>query len=174
MKLRVLILLLFMLGLSVIPAAAHEGREVGEYSLVFGWRVEPAYSTLLNGPEITITRHGGDEHAEEAEHSEEEATPEAEHSEGEADHHDEESAAVSGLAETLQIEVSFGPDTRVLNLREVHGEPGNYTADLIPMMPGDYTFRLFGTIEGVEVDETFSAADGQFSSVNPIEDIQFP
>jgi hypothetical protein len=41
-------------------------------------------------------------------------------------------------------------------------------------MPGDYTFRIFGTIEGTEIDETFSAADGQFSSINPIEDIQFP
>ena len=168
MKLRVLFMLL-ILSLSVVPTLAHEGREVGEYSIVFGWRVEPAYTTILNGPEISITRHGGEGHEEE--HAE--ATEEAEHSEGE-DHHAEESAAVTGLEDTLQIEVSFGPATRVLNLRAVHGEPGNYTADLIPMMPGDYTFRIFGTIEGAEIDETFSAADGQFSSIEPIEDIQFP
>lgn len=171
MKLRVLLLLL-MLGLSIVPALAHEGREVGDYNIVFGWRVEPAYTGLLNGPEITITRLSGDHHEEEAEHGDEHA--EAEHSGNEMDHHAEENAAVTGLEETLQIEVSFGPATRVLNLRAVWGEPGSYTADLMPMMPGDYTFRLFGTIEGVEVEETFSSIDGEFSSVEPIEDIQFP
>lgn len=174
MKLRVLLLLLLMLGLSIVPALAHEGREVGDYTIVFGWRLEPAYTGLLNGPEIMVTRHS---HDEAAEHADDHTKDDHEHTDAEAasDHaHTEESAAVTGLEDTLQIEVSFGPATRVLNLRAVWGEPGNYTADLMPMMPGDYTFRVFGTIEGVEIDETFSAADGQFSSVEPLEDIQFP
>lgn len=170
MRFRVLVLLL-ILSLCAVPAFAHEGREVGEYSIVFGWRVEPAYTGILNGPEITVTRHSHEEAADEAEHSEGDHADEAEHSAGE-DHHAGE--GVTGLEDTLQIEVSFGPASRVLNLRAVRSEPGSYTADLIPMMPGDYTFRVFGTIEGVEIDETFSAADGQFSSVEPIEDIQFP
>ena len=43
--------------------SAHEGREVGDgkYEIVFGWRVEPAYTNLLNGPELEITTHGTDE-----------------------------------------------------------------------------------------------------------------
>ncbi|MDX1991028.1 MAG: hypothetical protein SF029_01480 [bacterium] len=53
----------WMLGLMVValallalvmPLAAHEGREVGDYSLTFGWRSEPAYAGMMNGPEVFI------------------------------------------------------------------------------------------------------------------------
>lgn len=150
-----------------IPALAHEGREVGEYQIVFGWRVEPAYTGLFNGPEFTVTMHGGEAH-------EAEATPEAEHSDMSSDHHEEDSAAVEGLEDTLQIEVSYGGQTKLLRLRAIFGEPGSYTADLIPTQPGDYSFRIFGTIGDTEIDETFSSTEGEFSSVEPVEDIQFP
>lgn len=171
--------LILLVGLLLLVSTsglvfAHEGREVSEYVIEIGWRVEPAYTGLMNGPEITVTRHGAED---EEEHTETEATvgPEQEHSNAETEEHtEEENNGINGLEDTLQIEVSFGPASRVLNLQPVLGEPGYYTADLIPMRPGDYTFRVFGTIEGVEIDETFSAADGQFSTVEPIEDIQFP
>ena len=169
-----LVIGLLALFSSVALVFAHEGREVGEYVIEIGWRVEPAYTGLMNGPEITVSRHSG---GDEAEHTEGEATPEpqGEHTNGETEEHEEgESSGVTGLEETLQIEVIFGPASKTLNLRPIVGEPGHYTADLIPTRPGDYTFRVFGTIEGTEIDETFSAADGQFSSVEPIEDIQFP
>jgi hypothetical protein len=136
-------LALILVFVSLIPAAAHEGREVGDYVIVFGWRVEPAYTELLNGPEVTITEHDTDE-------------------------------PVAGLEETLQLEVSFGPATKTLTLRPVFDTPGHYTADLIPTRPGDYSFRLTGTIGDVEVDETFSSADGEFSTVEPIDDLRFP
>lgn len=162
---------LMLMGLVYSPASAHEGREVGDYTIEIGWREEPAYTGLMNGPEITVTRHGGED-----DHDESEATPEAEgeHTNTGEDDHEEENSGVTGLEDTLQIEVTFGPAARTLNLRPIASEPGHYTADLIPMRPGDYTFRVFGTIEGVEIDETFSASDGQFSTVEPIEDIQFP
>ncbi|MBI5668499.1 MAG: hypothetical protein HZC41_10875 [Chloroflexi bacterium] len=167
-------LFMFMLILAALvysPVYAHEGREVGEYTLEIGWREEPAYTGLMNGPEITVNRHGGED-----EHDEGEATPEAEgeHTNTGEEDHAEESTGVTGLEDTLQIEVTFGPASKTLSLRPVRNEPGHYTADLIPMRPGDYTFRVFGTIEGIEIDETFSASDGQFSTVEPIEDIQFP
>lgn len=167
-----LLALLILMGV-VGVVLAHEGREVGEYIIEIGWREEPAYTGLMNGSEITVSRHGDES---EGEHTEEAtAEPEGEHTNAETEEHEEgESSGVEGLEETLQIEVIFGPSSRTLNLRPVFDEPGHYTADLIPMRPGDYTFRVFGTIEGFEVDETFSASDGQFSSVEPIEDIQFP
>lgn len=172
----------------VIPASAHEGREVGNYSIVFGWRVEPAYTGLLNGPELTISvageHHEGEEAATEEASAIEEAADEAAAEATEAsdthtdlgtdDHHDDAAEVVEGAEETLQLEVSFGDQSKVLRLRAVYGEPGNYTADLIPTLPGDYSFRLTGTINGTEVDEVFSSADGEFSTVEPIEDIQFP
>jgi len=127
--------------------SAHEGREVGDgkYEIVFGWRVEPAYTNLLNGPELEINTHGGSEE-----------TP------------------VEGLDETLQLEVSYGGKSKILKLRAVYNSPGNYTADLIPTQPGDYSFHLTGKIGDATIDETFDSSKGEFSSVNPITDIQFP
>lgn len=124
--------------------SAHEGREVGEgkYDIVFGWRVEPAYTTLLNGPELQIN--------------------------------DADEKPVEGLDETLQLEISYGGKSKVLKLRGVYNEPGHYTADLIPTQPGDYSFHLTGKINDVDVDETFDSSKGEFSSVDPITDIQFP
>lgn len=146
-RLAALVAMLTLLLSVVLPSLAHEGREVGEGEdtslITFGWRVEPAYTNLLNGPELFIENHDTE-------------------------------APVEGLEETLQLEVSYGGKTKILKLRAKFNEPGNYTADLIPTQPGDYSFRLTGKIGNADVDETFSSADGEFSSVNPISDIQFP
>lgn len=148
---RITIILLLFTSVVVMPAAAHEGREVGEYLLTFGWRVEPAYAGQINGPEIRITTHR--------------------HEEG--DHHDGE-AAHEPLEVSLQAHVVFGPETKTITFRPAWGEEGHYIADLIPTIPGDYTFHVFGTIGTTTVEETFSSADGEFSSVEPVDDILFP
>lgn len=137
------VILLAAVAAVITLVLAHEGREVGEYAIVFGWRVEPAYTDILNGPEITIVHHDTEE-------------------------------PVAGAEETLTLEVSFGPDAKQLKLRAVYNQPGHYTADLIPTRPGDYSFRLTGKIGDTEIDETFSSADGEFSTVEPISDIRFP
>jgi hypothetical protein len=159
---------LILTVLIISPVSAHEGREVGDYTIEIGWREEPAYTGLMNGPEITVSHHDDEGEAL--------ATPETEnvHTNSDEALHEAEINGIEGLEDTLQIEVSFGPEARVLNLRPIPDEPGHYTADLIPTLPGDYSFRVFGVVEETEVDETFSAADGQFSTVEPIEDIQFP
>ena len=135
-------LLTLSLVLSVAATVAHEGREVGEYTIVFGWRVEPAYAGLYNGPLITITET-------------------------------ETNAPVEG-AETLQLLAHFGGEATFLQLQPVFGEPGNYTANLIPTRPGDYTFHLSGTLGETQVNELFKSADGEFSPVEPATDIMFP
>ncbi|MBC7812020.1 MAG: hypothetical protein H7175_12775 [Burkholderiales bacterium] len=134
-------LMLLLLALALSPAAAHEGREVGDYLLTFGWRNEPALAGQLNGPELFIEHHDTEEPVEGAE---------------------------------LQVEITFGPATKTVELRGAWSEPGHYIADLIPTRPGDYSFRVFGTIGDVEVDETFTSTDGEFSAVEPSSDIQFP
>lgn len=149
MKVRFLslvMLLVMALSLAVAPVLAHEGRPVGDYVLVFGWWVEPAYSNIPNGPEIEISLHDAQEG---------EAFPE-------------------DIEVSLQAEVTFGPESMTLNLEPEQQEPGHYVADLIPTLPGDYTFRIFGTIGDTEVDEVFSSADGEFSSIAPGNDILFP
>lgn len=145
-KMRLIVLMIVLaltLATLAFPAAAHEGREVGENLIVFGWRVEPTYTSLLNGPEFTVETHDDDK-------------------------------PVEGLEETLQLEVSYGGKSKLLKLRAVFDAPGHYTADLIPTQPGDYSFRLTGTIGDTDVDEIFDSASGEFSSVEPISDIQFP
>ncbi len=161
-----LILVVLMLFATVIPALAHEHRTTDDgLELTFGWWSEPAIAGEPNGPEIQIALVASEE-------MEMEATEEAEHEEGaEADHH-ADSMAVEDAE--LQVEVSFGDQSITVPLRAAWGEPGHYVADVMPMLPGDYTFRIFGTAAGFEIDETFSSADGGFSSVEPASDIQFP
>jgi hypothetical protein len=156
--LRPLLIILALLVLS-LPAVAHERREVGPYEIAVGWRVEPAYVGLMNGPEVFVSRAGeGDDHGHDT-------APEG-------DHHDGEGLA--GVTVDLVVEVSFGGQSVTLPLRPVWGASGHYVADLIPTMPGDYTFRVYGTIGETEVDETLTSADGQFSTVEPVEDVLFP
>lgn len=166
---RVFLLVAGLAFVAVGTALAHEHREVGEYSIVFGWRVEPAVAGGMNGPEITVTRATAEGEAEGEGHEEGD-----EHEEGAGGHDEAEAVPVEGLEETLTLEVSFGGVSRIVPLRGAWMEPGHYIADLIPTRPGDYTFVLTGTIEGVEVNETFNSATDNFSTVDPIEDIQFP
>jgi hypothetical protein len=141
------VLLISIIAVSISPALAHERREVEGYQLVFGWRAEPALVGVFNGPELFVY-----ELLEDGERGE----------------------PVSGLADTLSLEISFGPASRALNLREAFGDPGHYIADLIPTRPGDYSFHLTGTINDLEMDEVFTSADGEFGSVEPASDIMFP
>ncbi len=136
---------LFALLLMLLNGAvyAHEGRIVGNYEIIFGWRIEPAYVGVFNGPEITITNHETDAPRRDAE-------------------------------QTLTLTVQFGPQSLPLRLFPVANEPGHYTADLIPTLPGDYTFILTGRLGDLEVNETFTSADGEFSVVEPAADILFP
>ena len=85
---------------------------------------------------------------------------------------------VEGLEQTLQVEVTHVPTkaSRVMDLRAVFEKPGDYAADLIPTAQGVYEIRVFGTIEGNEVDETFisQGGGGGFSDVLPASDLHFP
>lgn len=135
-------------------ALAHEHRDVSDnYQLVFGWRVEPAVTGVINGPEVFIEPAGAGEEAEGA------PLPEG---------------FLQNVDVALQVEVTFGPASRTLELTPVFGETGHYIADMIPTRPGDYTFHLTGTIGDLAIDETFTSADGYFDSVDPASDLEFP
>ena len=135
--------------LNAPTALAHEHRHVGDYEITFGWQVEPAFAGVHNGPEVRIIDTTTDE-------------------------------PVVGAAETLTLTVKFGPATKVLTLEPAWNEPGNYVAALTPTRPGDYEFTLTGTISVTSavsetvVNEIFTSADGDFSTVEPAGDILFP
>ena len=92
----------------------------------------------------------------------------------------DESVAVplENLEGSLQVEVSHVATgaSRILDLEAAWGDPGHYVARLIPTAAGVYEFRVFGTIEGTAVDETFvsAGAGGDFDDVQTSADLQFP
>jgi hypothetical protein len=48
-----------IVGANAVAANAHETRLVGpndEYRLVVGFRIEPAFEDVVNGPDFTVTR----------------------------------------------------------------------------------------------------------------------
>lgn len=140
-------------------ASAHEHREVGEYSLEVGFIEEPALVNQPNGLFLSVTMHGGEES---------DATAEAGEEDG------EEGPPVEGLEETLDAEISYGSETMPLELRPIFDQPGVYTADVFPTAPGAYTFRIFGSIEGTEIDESFTSGPETFSEIEAVDDIAFP
>jgi hypothetical protein len=147
------ITLLIALGvfsvLNTPTASAHEHRTVGDYEITFGWQVEPGYVGVYNGPEVRVTNV-------------------------------KTQKPVAGLEESLALTVTFGPESKQLKLEPAYNDPGHYLAYLTPTRPGDYDFQLSGTISETTavsetvVNESYSSAGGEFSSIEPAEDVLFP
>lgn len=149
-----------VLALLPLGALAHERRELagGQYEVEVGFIEEPVYVGEKNGLFLSVANLA----AEPA------ATPAAESGE------EGGGAPVLGLADTLQAEVIYGDQTMALELQPVFSEPGTYNGFFFPMAEGDYTFRIFGEIEGNPVDETFTSSPEGFGSVQPREPLEFP
>lgn len=143
------------LVLTPLVADAHEVRPIadGKYQIVVGFMDEPAFAGEQNGLEFWVSDISA-------------ATPTAD---GET-----EGAPVGGLEETLQAEVIFADQTMALELSPRWNEEGAYESAFFPTAPGDYTFRIFGTIDGTEIDESFTSSPEGFSSVQDPAPLQFP
>ncbi len=85
-----------------------------------------------------------------------------------------EEQPVEGLEDTLDAEVTFGADTRVLEISPRFGEPGAYQSVFFPTAAGPYTFRIFGEVEGEPFDESFSSGPETFGEVEDLAGGQFP
>jgi hypothetical protein len=81
---------------------------------------------------------------------------------------------VEGLEGTLQATVTSGDATRDLAIEPRFGEPGWYESVFFPTAAGQYTFRIFGEIEGQPFDESFSSGPDTFSDVQDVTGGQFP
>jgi hypothetical protein len=121
--------------------AAHEQRDVGDYSFVVGFLNEPVFSGEESGLELAVSQ--GDQ-------------------------------PVEGLEESLQAQVSFGDQTRDLEISPIFGEPGSYRSVFFPTAAGQYSFRVFGDINGQAVDETFTSGPDTFGDVQDVTSGQFP
>ena len=126
------------------PAGAHETSEVGGLAFEIGWGTEPAYVGQLNSVQIVVT------HAADGDPIEEPGA-------------------------TLEATVSYGSEKTSLELTPNFEQmPGEYRALLIPTAPGDYTFHVTGTVEGVKVDEEVTSSPKTFSPVEDAAAAQFP
>ena len=128
-------------------ASAHERRQVGEYAFVVGWGTEPGFANQPNGPEVTITKG------------------------------QKEDPVVEGVE--LTVDVTFGEATTMYEMEPgfivgVFGEPGNYSSDLVPTRAGTYEFHIYGTVEGTEVDETFTSGPETFNDIEDPAEFAFP
>lgn len=80
---------------------------------------------------------------------------------------------VTGIAADITVQVEYMEAVRVLNMYEDPAQPGVYTGVFIPMQPGEYSFGITGTIDGVEINETYTVNDG-IVAVTPRTDYEFP
>jgi hypothetical protein len=81
---------------------------------------------------------------------------------------------VNGLEDTLRVEIIYGASKQELPLRAQFGQDGAYTADLLPTEAGDYTWHIWGDIEGTPVDVSMTSSPDTFGSVEPKDEFAFP
>ncbi|MGA9159368.1 MAG: hypothetical protein WB297_00695 [Actinomycetota bacterium] len=131
--------------LGATPALAHEERAVGDLDMEAGWGTEPAFAGEVNSVQLLLS-HGG--------------------------------KPIVDLGDTLDLEVMFGDLTTTLTLEPFFGEgegtPGDYRAWFIPTRAGRYTFHFSGTIDGEDVDETFTSGPSTFDDVENPRSVEFP
>jgi hypothetical protein len=137
---------LTFLMLTAAPALAHEGRNLGDLEMEVGWGTEPALAGQMNSALILLVHDG---------------------------------EPVVDLGDTLEFEVTFGDQTQPFPIEPFFepgefGTLGDYRAWFIPTSTGEYTFHFFGTIDGEDVDETFTPGPGGFEEVESPQSIQFP
>jgi hypothetical protein len=149
------------LGCALLAAPAmveaHETRTIadGSYQIVVGFMNEPVFAGDKSGLEFWVTEAPA-------------ATPAAADEEAEG-------APVEGLEETLQAEVIYEDQTMELPLTAMWDEPGGYYSVFFPTASeGDYTFRVYGTIDDTEIDETFTSGPETFGPVEDSAPLQFP
>ena len=84
--------------------------------------------------------------------------------------------SVEGLEKTLTVEVFQGGSTTPFpaSFRTRFGAPGAYAADIVPTREGAYRFVVKGTIDTLEVNETFETGPGRFDEIRSITQLQYP
>jgi hypothetical protein len=147
------LLLALALVVTIAPqgASAHERRDIvgGKYQAVVGFLTEPAYQGQMNSLDLTVTSKT-DKNA------------------------DGTAKGIEGLEKTLKAQVISNGKTLDLPVQARFNLPGKYAAYFQPTVAGQYSFRVYGTINGENVDEKFSSGPNTFGDVQPIAALQFP
>jgi hypothetical protein len=70
---------------------------------------------------------------------------------------------IENLQDSLKVEVSAGPNTKILDLEPDEDQPGHYTASFIPDVETTYNFRFFGNLSGSPLSFEYSCSPGAVS-----------
>ncbi|MEX0917835.1 MAG: hypothetical protein WDZ93_01640 [Candidatus Paceibacterota bacterium] len=123
-------------------ASAHETQRFiingTEYQFVVGSLNEPIVVDDKTGVDLRVARYT--------------ETATGDHGHGDA------LPAVTGLEETLEVELQAGDATKTLALSPVYNSPGAYKAPFFPTVATTYTYRVFGTLEGTPIDLSFTCS----------------
>jgi hypothetical protein len=130
------------------PAAAHEGREVGDLAMVVGFGTEPAYAGYPNSVQLVLSDHDGG--------------PVADLRAGDVG----VQVRFGDTTKDLELEPFFEVGE--------FGEPGDYRAWFVPTRPGSYTFAFSGKVDGQRIDESFTSGPDTFSDVASPAAVEFP
>jgi hypothetical protein len=132
------------------PVAAHGHASAAGFDFEIGWAIEP---TLVGQPNaVALFVHDSDE------------------------------KPITDIpADAIKVVVSTaGQDSASLSLapafdaEEGIGTPGEYSADIIPTAPGDYTFHFTGTIHGKAIDVSMTSSEETFDAVVSASELEFP
>ncbi len=129
--------------------SAHAHVTIGDYEVTIGWMNEPTLVGQPNGVEVRVDGPDG--------------------------------PVVDLGGDSLAVVVSTGdqetpslPLTPAFSIEGGFGTPGQYTAELIPTLPGEYTFHFRGSIRDEPVDLSITSGEDTFSAVNSTSELEFP
>jgi hypothetical protein len=133
-----------LIALLLVPLAAsaheHQTFEINgiAYEFSVGSANEPIYVGDKSGLQLRITKAG----------------VVAGHEEHHEDHATE--GAVEGLEKTLKVEMIAGTAKKTFDLKPTWGAPGAYDTVFYPTAAGEFSYRVFGTIDEIPVDLFFT------------------
>ena len=139
------------LALAAAPiVAAHGHTTASGFNFVIGWAGEPALVGQLNAVQLFV--------------------------------YDADEKPINDIpADTISVVVSTGGQdsssfslSPAFDLDEGFGTPGEYSTDVIPTAPGDYTFHFTGTIHGSSIDISMASGETTFDGVVAAADLEFP
>jgi len=132
------VIAVLILAPAIASAHEHQRYEIGHqvYEFTVGSLNEPLVVDDKSGVYFRVTMAG--------------------HENMVANDHHAEGGAVTGLEETLQVELIAGSKKQVLDLAPVYGAPGSYNAPFYPTVATTLSYRVFGEIDNTPVDLTFT------------------
>ncbi len=130
--------------------SAHSHITIGDYEVTIGWMNEPTLVGQPNGVEVLVEGPDGNPIV------------------------DLGGDALAVVVSTGEQDTPSLPLTPAFSIEGGFGTPGQYTAELIPTLPGEYTFHFTGSIRDEPVDVSITSGEDTFSSVNSTSDLEFP